>query len=74
MFNQLYLDIARMRYAEMIEEAERDRRSDDALRILRAGASGRRQPRLNLAWLRRSKSRGFQHAVAPTAMTRRASL
>jgi hypothetical protein len=67
MVNQLYLDIARMRYADMIEEAEHERRSDEALRISRAGASGRNQSRLNLAWLSRLNPRGFWRAVAARA-------
>jgi hypothetical protein len=64
MFNQLYLDIARMRYADMIEQAERDRRGDEALRSLRAGAPGQSRPRLNLAWLSRLNPRGLRRAVA----------
>jgi hypothetical protein len=31
MFNQLDLDLARVQYAERLEQAERDRRSDEAL-------------------------------------------
>jgi hypothetical protein len=64
MFNLIYFDIARMRYGDMIEQAERDRRSDEALRGLRAGASGRNQPRLKLAWIARLNPRGFRRAVA----------
>jgi hypothetical protein len=64
MFDQLYLDLARIRCAELLEQAERDRRSDEALRILRAGVHGRSRPRLNLAWLSRLNPRGFRRAVA----------
>jgi hypothetical protein len=67
MFDQLHLDLARVRYAEMLEQAERDRRSNEALRILRADAPGRSRPRLNLAWLSRLNPRGLRRAAADTA-------
>jgi hypothetical protein len=64
MFSQLYVDIAKMRYADILAEAEHDRLVSEALSVKRERLPGQPQPRLSLAWLSRWIPRGVRRAVA----------
>jgi hypothetical protein len=64
MLNQIYLDIARMRYEDLLEESERDRKYNEAFRMSRDHAPVRRQVRPKLAWLSRWNLRAIRNALA----------
>lgn len=64
MLSQLYLDLAAMRYGDILKEAERERRANEALSISRARALGRAQSWHRLAWLSRWSPRAIWRGAA----------
>ena len=67
MLSQSYVEIAMLRHADLLKEADRERRIAEALRMWSPGKSSQMQPGLTLARLSRWLPRGLRRPSATRA-------
>jgi hypothetical protein len=64
MINQLYADLVALRSAELLEEAARERRVNEAMQAARVRASSEPRRPMKLSWISRWIPSGLRPKIA----------